>query len=56
MLDEAFDKDCIEYPVNVKNKVLNAMHSHEFNDKYGEFNDGDEGFITPYGTIMHCGS
>ena len=59
MLDECFNKhlNCIEYPDSIKNSILSSKNnSNEFNDKYGEFNDGDEGFITPYGTILHCGS
>lgn len=58
MLDEAFGstESIKEYPSNIKDNILNdTYYPHVFNDEYGEFSHGDEGFITPYGTIMHCG-
>ena len=59
MLDEAFNKDISgikKYPDQIEKSILNdKYHPHEFNDKYGEFNTADEGFITPFGTIIHCG-
>ena len=58
MLDEAFDEtySIKTYPAYIENAILNVKyHPYEFNDKYGEWSDADAGFITPYGTIIHCG-
>ena len=58
MLDEAFGRtyNIKTYPEYIEKAILNnKYHPYEFNDKYGEWSDADAGFITPYGTIIHCG-
>ena len=58
MLDEAFGRtySIKTYPEYIEKEILNnKYHPYEFNDKYGEWSDADAGFITPYGTIIHCG-